>query len=132
MLFPHSESFFSLVLLDSVWCYSFWDDTCWFISFIQYAVCKHSRWLPVADVSEEGKLWEMPVLYEICSRKTDLITHLVKSLQDLSTGWLQCDPGPLFKPEYYPLPRWVNCTFCLLCTEGIFFFEMREDISYVV
>ncbi|KAI4306153.1 hypothetical protein L6164_029454 [Bauhinia variegata] len=27
---------------------------------------------------------------------------------DLSTGWLQCDPGPLFKPEYYSLPEWVS------------------------
>ncbi|KAK4714945.1 hypothetical protein R3W88_020852 [Solanum pinnatisectum] len=29
--------------------------------------------------------------------------------KDLSTGWLQCDPGPLFKPEYYSiagLTRW--------------------------
>ncbi|XVE87696.1 hypothetical protein DITRI_Ditri19aG0008200 [Diplodiscus trichospermus] len=26
--------------------------------------------------------------------------------KDLSTGWLQCDPGPLFKPEYYTLPGW--------------------------
>ncbi|PSS06107.1 Phosphatidate cytidylyltransferase [Actinidia chinensis var. chinensis] len=25
---------------------------------------------------------------------------------DLSTGWLQCDPGPIFKPEYYSLPGW--------------------------
>ncbi|XP_021763486.1 phosphatidate cytidylyltransferase 1-like [Chenopodium quinoa] len=24
--------------------------------------------------------------------------------EDLSTGWLHCDPGPLFKPEYYHLP----------------------------
>ncbi|KAE9606371.1 putative phosphatidate cytidylyltransferase [Lupinus albus] len=24
--------------------------------------------------------------------------------KDLSTGWLQCDPGPIFKPEYIPLP----------------------------
>ncbi|XP_023635131.1 phosphatidate cytidylyltransferase 3 isoform X1 [Capsella rubella] len=28
-------------------------------------------------------------------------------LQDLSTGWLHCDPGPLFRPEYYPLPFWI-------------------------
>lgn len=28
-------------------------------------------------------------------------------LQDLSTGWLQCDPGPLFKPDYYSLHGWV-------------------------
>ncbi|KAL5988021.1 phosphatidate cytidylyltransferase [Asimina triloba] len=27
--------------------------------------------------------------------------------KDLSTGWLHCDPGPLFKPEYYPLPGWL-------------------------
>ncbi|KAK3030012.1 hypothetical protein RJ639_038111 [Escallonia herrerae] len=27
--------------------------------------------------------------------------------KDLSTSWLQCDPGPLFKPEYYSLHEWV-------------------------
>lgn len=27
--------------------------------------------------------------------------------KDLSTGWLQCDPGLLFKPEYYSLQEWV-------------------------
>lgn len=27
--------------------------------------------------------------------------------RDLSTGWLECDPGPLFKPKYYPLPAWT-------------------------
>ncbi|KAG6780105.1 hypothetical protein POTOM_016517 [Populus tomentosa] len=27
--------------------------------------------------------------------------------KDLSTGWLQCDPGPLFKPEYFTLPGWI-------------------------
>ncbi|XP_023544426.1 phosphatidate cytidylyltransferase 2-like [Cucurbita pepo subsp. pepo] len=26
---------------------------------------------------------------------------------DLSTGWLHCDPGPLFKPEYFTLPGWT-------------------------
>ncbi|KAL6522711.1 phosphatidate cytidylyltransferase [Orobanche hederae] len=26
--------------------------------------------------------------------------------KDLSTGWLQCDPGPLFKPEYFIVPVW--------------------------
>lgn len=28
-------------------------------------------------------------------------------MQDLSTGWLRCDPDPLFKPEHYPLLEWV-------------------------
>lgn len=28
-------------------------------------------------------------------------------MQDLSTNWLQCDPGPLFKPEYYSLGTWL-------------------------
>lgn len=27
--------------------------------------------------------------------------------KDLSTGWLDCDPGPLFKPEYYTFPEWL-------------------------
>ncbi|KDP20674.1 hypothetical protein JCGZ_21145 [Jatropha curcas] len=27
--------------------------------------------------------------------------------KDLSSGWLQCDPGPLFKPEYFTLPEWI-------------------------
>ncbi|KAK8918508.1 Phosphatidate cytidylyltransferase [Platanthera zijinensis] len=27
--------------------------------------------------------------------------------KDLSTGRLSCDPGPMFKPEMYSLPRWV-------------------------
>ncbi|KAL6990695.1 phosphatidate cytidylyltransferase [Sarracenia purpurea var. burkii] len=26
--------------------------------------------------------------------------------KDLSTGWLHCDPGPLFKPESFTLPGW--------------------------
>ncbi|OMO83606.1 Phosphatidate cytidylyltransferase [Corchorus capsularis] len=28
--------------------------------------------------------------------------------KDLSTGWLHCDPGPVFKPEFYPLPGWIS------------------------
>lgn len=27
--------------------------------------------------------------------------------KDLSTGWLECDPGPLFKPEHYRLTGWI-------------------------
>ncbi|XP_010923353.1 phosphatidate cytidylyltransferase 1 isoform X1 [Elaeis guineensis] len=27
--------------------------------------------------------------------------------KDLSTAWLHCDPGPMFKPEYYSLQGWV-------------------------
>ncbi|XP_043691297.1 phosphatidate cytidylyltransferase 1-like isoform X2 [Telopea speciosissima] len=27
--------------------------------------------------------------------------------KDLSTGWLHCDPDPLFKPAFYFLPVWV-------------------------
>ncbi|XP_028072722.1 enolase 2-like [Camellia sinensis] len=32
---------------------------------------------------------------------------LTYSRKDLSTGWLHCDPDPLFKPEYFTLPGWV-------------------------
>ncbi|GLT46693.1 hypothetical protein SLA2020_204350 [Shorea laevis] len=31
--------------------------------------------------------------------------------KDLSTGWLHCDPGPLFKPEHFTLPGWVPLWF---------------------
>lgn len=31
--------------------------------------------------------------------------------KDLSTGWLDCDPGPLFKPEYYTFPEWLSPWF---------------------
>nr|GMC74526.1 phosphatidate cytidylyltransferase 1-like [Ipomoea batatas] len=31
--------------------------------------------------------------------------------KDLSTNWLQCDPGPLFKPEYYSLGSWLPNEF---------------------
>ncbi|MED6125736.1 phosphatidate cytidylyltransferase [Stylosanthes scabra] len=27
--------------------------------------------------------------------------------KDLSTGWLKCDPDPIFKPEYIPLPAFI-------------------------
>ncbi|XP_068667467.1 phosphatidate cytidylyltransferase 1-like [Aristolochia californica] len=27
--------------------------------------------------------------------------------KDLSTGWLQCDPGPMFKPKYHSTADWV-------------------------
>lgn len=26
--------------------------------------------------------------------------------KDLSTGWLDCDPGSLFKPDYFTVPKW--------------------------
>ncbi|XP_023519069.1 phosphatidate cytidylyltransferase 1-like isoform X5 [Cucurbita pepo subsp. pepo] len=31
--------------------------------------------------------------------------------KDLSTGWLHCDPGPLFSPEYFTLPGWIPSWF---------------------
>ncbi|KAH9620131.1 hypothetical protein KSS87_001275 [Heliosperma pusillum] len=30
---------------------------------------------------------------------------------DLSTGWLYCDPGPMFKPEFYDFPIWISSWF---------------------
>ncbi|KAH0637240.1 hypothetical protein KY289_037155 [Solanum tuberosum] len=31
--------------------------------------------------------------------------------KDLSTGWLDCDPGPLFKPDYFTVPEWFPSWF---------------------
>ncbi|KAK8635395.1 hypothetical protein V6N13_004133 [Hibiscus sabdariffa] len=36
------------------------------------------------------------------------VATTISAFVDLSTGWLHCDPGPLFKPEYYPLPGWIS------------------------
>eukprot|EP00252_Welwitschia_mirabilis_P005473 TRINITY_DN1595_c0_g1_i2.p1 TRINITY_DN1595_c0_g1~~TRINITY_DN1595_c0_g1_i2.p1 ORF type:complete len:428 (+),score=51.18 TRINITY_DN1595_c0_g1_i2:237-1520(+) len=33
--------------------------------------------------------------------------------KDLSTGWLSCDPGPMFKPKQYTLENWVPSWFPL-------------------
>ncbi|XP_048235492.1 phosphatidate cytidylyltransferase 1 isoform X2 [Ricinus communis] len=35
------------------------------------------------------------------------VATIISAFVDLSTGWLQCDPGPLFTPEHYSLPRWL-------------------------
>ena len=37
----------------------------------------------------------------------EFIVNLWIILQDLSTGWLQCDADPLFKPEPFTLPAWI-------------------------
>ncbi|XP_050935887.1 phosphatidate cytidylyltransferase 1-like isoform X1 [Cucumis melo] len=31
--------------------------------------------------------------------------------KDLSTGWLHCDPGPMFTPEFFTLPGWIPTWF---------------------
>ncbi|CAH2078266.1 unnamed protein product [Thlaspi arvense] len=31
--------------------------------------------------------------------------------EDLSTGWLHCDPGPLYKQETHVLPGWISVWF---------------------
>ncbi|KAF3603176.1 hypothetical protein F2Q69_00033709 [Brassica cretica] len=36
------------------------------------------------------------------------ITTMISAFLDLSTGWLQCDPGPLFKQETHALPGWIS------------------------
>ncbi|KAA3467437.1 phosphatidate cytidylyltransferase 1-like [Gossypium australe] len=38
------------------------------------------------------------------------VATTISAFVDLSTGWLHCDPGPLFKPEYYPLLPWLPWT----------------------
>ncbi|KAK4478158.1 hypothetical protein RD792_017440 [Penstemon davidsonii] len=35
------------------------------------------------------------------------VATMISAFVDLSTGWLHCDPGPLFKPEYFALPEWL-------------------------
>ncbi|MBA0776769.1 hypothetical protein Gotri_011720 [Gossypium trilobum] len=39
------------------------------------------------------------------------VTTIISAFVDLSTGWLECDPGLLFKPENYILPGWISQWF---------------------
>ncbi|CAN4103977.1 unnamed protein product [Withania somnifera] len=39
---------------------------------------------------------------------------LVRFQWDLSTGWLQCNPGPLFKPEYYSIAELIQWEISIL------------------
>ena len=46
-------------------------------------------------------------------------------MQDLSTGWLHCDPGPMFTPEFFTLPGWIPTwvrTVVLLESDYLFIF----------
>ncbi|GJT24490.1 ribonuclease H-like domain-containing protein [Tanacetum coccineum] len=36
------------------------------------------------------------------------VTTIISAFVDLSTSWLQCDPGPLFTPENFILPEWLH------------------------
>ncbi|XP_076927121.1 phosphatidate cytidylyltransferase 2-like, partial [Bidens hawaiensis] len=36
------------------------------------------------------------------------ISNFEAAMQDFSTGWLECDPGPYFKPEMFELPREIS------------------------
>jgi hypothetical protein len=50
--------------------------------------------------------------------------HQVIMFQDLSTGWLHCDPGNLFKPKYYILsssvPDWVRSFLATFSSTALF------------
>lgn len=54
----------------------------------------------------------------------------------MSTGWLECDPGPLFKPEYFAVPQWFpewvrTCHLIFLLSAGLTF-TCLENSSYIV
>ncbi|KAE8725469.1 Phosphatidate cytidylyltransferase 1 [Hibiscus syriacus] len=49
--------------------------------------------------------------------------------KDLSTGWLHCDPGPLFKPEYYSLLPWSQYGTSNIVPNGL---HVREQNGLVI
>ncbi|GMN46909.1 hypothetical protein TIFTF001_016080 [Ficus carica] len=77
-------------------------------------------WKSVGNLSAEPYVYlelitksHMMLLYKVAFSLTWLANILGRfpwltcPRKDLSTGWLQCDPGPLFKPEHYKLPGWI-------------------------
>lgn len=55
---------------------------------------------------------------------------IVIVLQDLSTGWLQCDPGPLFKQETHALPGWISNWVRLVIVH--YWKNYREQLSLLL
>jgi hypothetical protein len=47
--------------------------------------------------------------FQMCANCIAADVYLISlpCLQDLSTGWLCCDPGPMFMPESYDLLVWT-------------------------
>ncbi|KAJ8431674.1 hypothetical protein Cgig2_007496 [Carnegiea gigantea] len=76
-------------------------------AFVLGNLMGRSQWMtcPRKVIFVQEKLYNPPFLNEMH------IQLISRNLQDLSTGWLRCDPGPLFKPEYYPLPQSVSQLF---------------------
>ncbi|KAI6704119.1 hypothetical protein NL676_013255 [Syzygium grande] len=60
----------------------------------------------------EGIFWFLlPATLILCLRVLWAVSQwLTCPRKDLSTGWLHCDPGPFFRPEYYSIsglfPEW--------------------------
>ncbi|KAJ4849377.1 hypothetical protein Tsubulata_043059, partial [Turnera subulata] len=58
--------------------------------------------------------WTHMILIVVFTQSAFTLANILGQFQwltcprkDLTTGWLQCDPGPLFKAEYYSLPGWI-------------------------
>lgn len=77
-----------------------------------YAACKRHGPFSVVNMSKEGNLMEHEsLIFEdalVLGKKLYSYFYEVDDMQDLSSGWLHCDPGPLFKPQHFTLPGWVS------------------------
>lgn len=75
------------------------------------AVSKCNGPFPMVDMPKKSEI-SFPLECD-CELSTQFATVILflylsrKWFQDLSTGWLCCDPGPMFKPEHYSLGEWV-------------------------
>ncbi|KAF8409641.1 hypothetical protein HHK36_005719 [Tetracentron sinense] len=84
-----------------------------FVVSIINLTCKYHGSFPMANMSKEGNSFDSilssmfeeirPCNFKLCLYSK---TYWEKYMQDLSTGWLYCDSGPLFKPEYFSLRGW--------------------------
>lgn len=77
------------------------------ISAFLFAACKYHGSFSVAYMSKKGNSFDGNYAVEIL-RRIHFVLIYYFDVQDLSTGWLHCDPGPLFKPESFSLPAWVS------------------------
>lgn len=106
-----------------------------------YADGKYFGPFPVANMSQKGNSLiscsyrcnsNMPL--PVFLRMHSVWFKWVKRMQDLSTGWLHCDPGPMFKPEYYWLPGWLPqwVRICIVRNDFIYYLLVINLLAYLI
>ncbi|XP_042945624.1 phosphatidate cytidylyltransferase 1-like isoform X1 [Carya illinoinensis] len=70
-------------------------------------ICGYRALLPSSSAAGRGHRRRSSTVWLQLAKVMGRFPWLTCPRKDLSTGWLHCDPGPLFKPEHFSLLGWV-------------------------